>query len=57
MKDDRLTLLLYEQLKSQLNLVAATTHDQSPSPRARHSIHNDQLYRSWLQLKRRKVLN
>lgn len=54
--DDRLNALLYEQLKDQLNLLATSPH-LPPDGGLRHTIHNDELYRTWLQLKRRKALN
>lgn len=54
---DRTTLdmLLYSQLKDQLNLLVITERHQDGG--LHHSAINNDLYRSWLQAKRRKVLN
>lgn len=51
--DDRLTMLLYEQLKDQLNLLAI----HRPSRRRQFYVVNNELHRTWLQFRRRKVLN
>lgn len=48
-------MLLYEQLKDQLNLLVITQRHQDGG--LRNARVNNDLYRSWLQAKRRKVLN
>lgn len=51
--DQRLDALLYEQLKDQLNLLAAMGNARADADGGkRESIHNNELYRSWLQAKR-----
>lgn len=51
--DERLDMLLYAQLKDQLNLLAI----HQPSRRLQFYVVNNELHRTWLQTKRRRVLN